>query len=69
MVGRDPRQGVIIPRYEPPEGHTPAGPDRRLDQRHLLGADGRRGYHAASGRDNPAQTGLYGLRLAVGGRP
>jgi hypothetical protein len=41
MVGRDPRQGVIIPRYEPPEGHTPAGPDRRLDQRHLLGADGR----------------------------
>jgi hypothetical protein len=33
MVGRDPRQGVIIPRYEPPEGHAPAGPDRRLDQR------------------------------------
>jgi hypothetical protein len=26
-------------------------------------------YHAASGRDNPAQTGLYRLRLAVGGRP
>ncbi len=25
MVGRDPRQGVIIPRYEPPEGHGPAG--------------------------------------------
>jgi uncharacterized membrane protein YgcG len=24
QVGRDPRAGVIIPRYEPPEGHTPA---------------------------------------------
>ena len=25
LVGRDPRQGVIIPRYEPPEGYAPAG--------------------------------------------
>jgi uncharacterized membrane protein YgcG len=25
QVGRDPRGGVIIPRYEPPEGHGPAG--------------------------------------------
>ena len=24
-VGRDPRAGVVIPRYEAPEGHTPAG--------------------------------------------
>jgi uncharacterized membrane protein YgcG len=24
-VGRDPRKGIIIPRYEPPPGHTPAG--------------------------------------------
>jgi uncharacterized membrane protein YgcG len=24
-VGRDPRAGVIIARYQPPEGHTPAG--------------------------------------------
>jgi uncharacterized membrane protein YgcG len=24
-VGRDPRGGVVIPRYEPPEGHSPAG--------------------------------------------
>jgi uncharacterized membrane protein YgcG len=24
-VGRDPRRGVIIPRYEPPDGHTPGG--------------------------------------------
>ena len=24
QVGRDPRRGVIIPRYEPPEGHAPA---------------------------------------------
>jgi hypothetical protein len=24
QVGRDPRGGVIIPRYEPPEGHAPA---------------------------------------------
>lgn len=24
-VGRDPRRGVIIPRYDPPAGHSPAG--------------------------------------------
>ena len=24
QIGRDPRAGVIIPRYEPPKGHTPA---------------------------------------------
>ena len=25
LVGRDPAKGVIIPRYEPPAGHGPAG--------------------------------------------
>jgi uncharacterized membrane protein YgcG len=24
-VGRDPRKGIVIARYEPPEGHSPAG--------------------------------------------
>ena len=37
QVGRDPRQGVIIARYEPPDGHTPA--DLRLMKR--MGYDPR----------------------------